>query len=76
MTTSTVESEVPRVEGERSRTTTWTDPARVRFRLRGHDGFERLPAMKRGDASSAVCDDAATLYAHAKSTCPVIKGAR
>jgi uncharacterized protein (TIGR00369 family) len=51
MSTSTIASEVPRVEGERTRTITWTDPARVRFRLRGLDGFERLAAMKRGDAS-------------------------
>ena len=39
-----------RVEGVRSRTITWTDPARVRFHLRGLDGYQRLQAMKRGDA--------------------------
>jgi uncharacterized protein (TIGR00369 family) len=44
-------AENPRVEGVRSRTISWTDPARVRFRLRGLDGFEQLSAMKRGDAS-------------------------
>jgi uncharacterized protein (TIGR00369 family) len=40
-----------RVEGQRSRTITWTDPGRVLFRLRGLDGYERLAAIKRGDAS-------------------------
>jgi uncharacterized protein (TIGR00369 family) len=40
-----------RVEGQRSRTITWTDPGRMRFRLRGLDGYERLAAIKRGDAS-------------------------
>ena len=38
-------------EGVRSRTITWTDPGRARFRLRNLDGYERLAAMKRGDAS-------------------------
>jgi uncharacterized protein (TIGR00369 family) len=47
--TSPVES--PRIEGVRSRTITWTDPARMRFRLRGLDGYERLAAIKRGDAA-------------------------
>ena len=50
----------PRVEGVRSRTITWTDPARVRFRLRGLDGYEQLAAMKRGDASpppAVACSD-------------------
>ena len=46
MTTTT---EAGRVEGVRSRTISWTDPARVRFRLRGLDGFERLAAIKRGE---------------------------
>ncbi len=41
-----------RVEGVRSRTISWTDPARVRFRLRGLDGYEQLAAMQRGDASA------------------------
>ena len=35
----------------RARTITWTDPARTRFQLRNHDGYERLAAMKRGEAS-------------------------
>ncbi len=39
-----------RVEGVRSRTITWTDPARVRFRLRGLDGYEQLTSIKCGDA--------------------------
>jgi uncharacterized protein (TIGR00369 family) len=39
------------VEGVRSRTITWTDPARARFQLRGLDGYERLVAMRRGDAA-------------------------
>jgi uncharacterized protein (TIGR00369 family) len=38
-------------EGVRSRTITWTDPARARFQLRGLDGYERLVAMQRGDAA-------------------------
>jgi len=40
-----------RVEGVRSRTVSWTDPARVRFHLRNLDGYQRLAAIKRGDAS-------------------------
>lgn len=36
-------------EGVRSRTITWTDPARMRFRLRERDGYEQLLAIKRGD---------------------------
>ena len=51
MTTTPPHHRRPRVEGVRSRTITWTDPARVRFRLRGLDGYERLAAIKRGDAS-------------------------
>jgi uncharacterized protein (TIGR00369 family) len=44
------------IEGTRSRTITWTDPARTRFLLRNRDGYERLAAMKRGevDAPPAV----------------------
>jgi uncharacterized protein (TIGR00369 family) len=38
-------------EGIRSRTITWTDPARARFRLRGLDGYERLAAIKRGEVA-------------------------
>jgi uncharacterized protein (TIGR00369 family) len=38
-------------EGTRSRTITWTDPARARFALRGMNGFDRLAAIKRGDAA-------------------------
>jgi uncharacterized protein (TIGR00369 family) len=39
------------IEGIRSRTITWTDPARVRFRLRGRDGYERLAAIRRGEVA-------------------------
>jgi uncharacterized protein (TIGR00369 family) len=42
-----------RIEGVRSRTISWADPARARFRLRGMDGYEQLAAVKRGDASPA-----------------------
>jgi len=35
----------------RSRTLTWSDPVGTRDRLRGLDGFERLDAMRRGEAS-------------------------
>ena len=48
---STAETGVTRTEGVRSRTITWTDPARARFHLRGLDGYEQLRAIKRGDAS-------------------------
>jgi uncharacterized protein (TIGR00369 family) len=51
MSPTTSTSSSPRIEGVRSRTISWTDPARVRFRLRGLDGYEQLAAMKRGDAS-------------------------
>jgi uncharacterized protein (TIGR00369 family) len=36
-------------EGVRSRTITWTDPARARFRGRSLTGYERLVAIQRGD---------------------------
>jgi len=36
-------------EGVRSRTVTWTDPARARFRSRNLTGYERLVAIKRGE---------------------------
>jgi uncharacterized protein (TIGR00369 family) len=39
------------IDETRSRTITWNDPARVRSRLRGLDGYERLAAIKRGDAA-------------------------
>jgi uncharacterized protein (TIGR00369 family) len=45
VTTSTCSDDV------RTRTVSWTDPTLVRSRLRGLDGYERLAAMKRGDAS-------------------------
>src|SRR6478752_3840908 len=54
MNTATVNTDIERtdrVEGLRSRTVSWTDPARSRFQLRGLDGYERLVAMKRGEAS-------------------------
>jgi uncharacterized protein (TIGR00369 family) len=38
-------------EGVRTRTVTWTDPARARFQLRNLDGLARLQAMKSGAAS-------------------------
>src|SRR5262245_44070284 len=38
-------------EGVRSRTVSWTDPARARFNLRNHDGYEQLRAMARGAAA-------------------------
>jgi uncharacterized protein (TIGR00369 family) len=46
-------TEMTRTEGVRTRTVSWTDPARARFRLRGLDGYERLAAIKRGDVSPA-----------------------
>ncbi|MDQ1385703.1 MAG: hypothetical protein QOG65_3082 [Actinomycetota bacterium] len=45
-------TEPARIEGVRSRTVRWTDPGRVRFRLRGLDGYEQLAAMKRDDAAA------------------------
>jgi uncharacterized protein (TIGR00369 family) len=36
-------------EGTRSRTISWTDPARTRFQVRNRDGYERLAAIKRGE---------------------------
>jgi len=36
-------------EGVRSRTITWTDPARARFRGRSLTGLERLVAIQRGE---------------------------
>jgi uncharacterized protein (TIGR00369 family) len=48
--TASTGTDPSRVEGVRSRTVTWTDPARVRFRLRGLDGLARLEAIRRGDA--------------------------
>jgi uncharacterized protein (TIGR00369 family) len=50
-TTTTPATEATDSEGVRSRTFTWSDPARVRLHLRGLDGYERLAAMQRGDAS-------------------------
>jgi uncharacterized protein (TIGR00369 family) len=38
-------------EGVRSRTISWTDPARARFNLRDRDGYEQLRAMARGAAA-------------------------
>jgi len=38
-------------EGVRSRTVSWTDPARARFTLRDRDGFEQLRAVARGEAA-------------------------
>jgi uncharacterized protein (TIGR00369 family) len=38
-------------EGVRTRTITWTDPARGRFALRGKDGLDQLRAIARGDAA-------------------------
>jgi len=39
------------IEGVRSRTITWTDPARARFRGRSLSGYERLLAIQRGDVA-------------------------
>jgi uncharacterized protein (TIGR00369 family) len=36
-------------EGVRSRTITWTDPARGRFRARALNGYDRLVAIQRGE---------------------------
>jgi len=36
-------------EGVRSRTITWTDPARARFQGRSLSGYERLVAIQRGE---------------------------
>ena len=41
---------LPTNEGVRTRTVTWTDPARARFQLRNLDGLARLQAMKSGAA--------------------------
>ena len=41
----------PSSEGVRSRTITWTDPARARFRGRTLTGYERLVAIQRGELS-------------------------
>ncbi|MGH8976997.1 MAG: PaaI family thioesterase [Acidimicrobiia bacterium] len=38
-------------EGVRSRTISWTDPARARFSLRDRDGLEQLRAVARGAAA-------------------------
>ena len=38
-----------REEGVRTRTVSWTDPARGRFALRGKGGLEQLQAIARGD---------------------------
>src|SRR4051812_33092712 len=43
--------ETPAHEGIRTRTVTWTDPARARFQLRNLDGLARLQAMKSGAAA-------------------------
>jgi uncharacterized protein (TIGR00369 family) len=37
------------IDGVRSRTITWTDPARGRFRTRALNGLERLVAIQRGE---------------------------
>jgi uncharacterized protein (TIGR00369 family) len=38
-------------EGVRTRTVSWTDPARARFQLRDRDGYEQLRAIARGAAA-------------------------
>jgi len=38
-------------EDLRSRTITWSNPARAREQLQGLDGYERLVAMQRGDVA-------------------------
>jgi uncharacterized protein (TIGR00369 family) len=42
---------LPIEEGVRSRTVTWTDPARARFMLRDRDGYEQLRAIAHGAAA-------------------------
>jgi uncharacterized protein (TIGR00369 family) len=45
-------SAVPAFEaGTRTRTISWTDPARARFHLRDKDGYEQLRAIARGVAA-------------------------
>lgn len=44
----------------RSRTITWSDPARTRVQLHGLDGYERLVAIQRGDALPAPADAGCT----------------
>src|SRR5258708_29019430 len=46
---SVVEHLSQSTEGVRSRTITWTDPARSRFRGRALTGYERLVAIQRGE---------------------------
>jgi uncharacterized protein (TIGR00369 family) len=38
-------------EGVRTRTVSWTDPARARFKFRDRDGYEQLRAIARGAAA-------------------------
>jgi uncharacterized protein (TIGR00369 family) len=38
-------------EGVRTRTISWTDPARARFHLREKDGYDQLRAIARGKAA-------------------------
>src|SRR6185295_9371946 len=40
------------IEGVRTRTVSWTDPARARFDLRDRDGYHQLRAMARGLAAA------------------------
>jgi uncharacterized protein (TIGR00369 family) len=49
---SAIEPLVQSFEGVRSRTITWTDPARTRFRGRSLTGYERLVAMQRGELAA------------------------
>jgi uncharacterized protein (TIGR00369 family) len=46
---SAIEPLLQSSEGVRSRTITWTDPARGRFRGRSLTGYERLVAIQRGE---------------------------
>jgi uncharacterized protein (TIGR00369 family) len=42
---------IPPIEGVRTRTISWTDPARARFDLRDRDGYQQLRALARGAAA-------------------------
>jgi uncharacterized protein (TIGR00369 family) len=42
---------IPTTEGVRTRTVSWTDPARARFDLRDRDGYQQLRALARGAAA-------------------------
>ena len=51
MTTIPASTLMATSEGVRTRTVSWTDPARARFHLRDRDGYEQLRAIARGVAA-------------------------